>query len=131
MSNYMLEEERISWTVEGQTLELQTLESQQKPLQIQELPLEVLIDRCIVPIDYKNNKDSIDRINKIKESLVKNKTVDPIIVLQDKQGKVVRILDGNHRVRVYQEMGKKKITGKILKEGKLKDNQRILLMERI
>jgi len=126
-----LKEERISWTVEGQTLELQTLETQQQTLHIKELLIEQLLDKCIVPVDYnkRNNKDSIDRVNKIIERVEENKIIEPIVVLQDRRTKkIIRILDGSHRVRVYKRLGKKKILGKIIEVEMLTENQRRVLL---
>ena len=118
-----MRQERVSWTVEGETLELETLETQP---QIKRITIERLIDKCIVPKDkYKRNVDSNQRINKLRKIINK---VRPIIVLEDSKGEIVRILDGSHRVRLYEDMGRREIQGKIVQERSLTEKGRRVLM---
>ena len=122
-------QERISWTVAGETLELKTLETQQSPLQIKSIPIERLVDKCIVPKQKnRRTRDSIHRINKLKIVVVIGKDVDPITVLEDSRGEIIIILDGNHRVRLYEDMGRKEIKGKIIEVDRLTEDQNRILV---
>ena len=124
-----MRQERVGWTVAGETLELKTLETQQSPLQIKSIPIERLVDKCIVPKQKnRRTRDNIHRINKLKIIIGIDKDVDPITVLEDSKGEIVTILDGNHRVRLYEDMGRKEVEGKIIEVDRLTEDQNRILV---
>ena len=124
-----MRQERVGWTVAGETLELKTLETQQSPLQIKSIPIERLVDKCIVPKQKnRRTRDSIHRINKLKIVIGIDKDVDLITVLEDSKGEIVNILDGNHRVKSNEDMGRKKIKGKIVEIDRLTEDQDRILV---
>lgn len=99
--------ESTSWTKDGKTVTIKQILDLTKNVSVEEIPIDD---------DFKNLmiKHTIDK-NRVKNADLSK----PILLLVDDRGKILSILDGNHRAHKAIETGQKNILGKKINVNKL------------